>query len=930
MWFQLPSLRLIALAILFPSSNAFSVATTNDANTLAAAIFGQGITITQASFSGASVSSGTFADGPFGIGSGAILTSGSAIGALPNGDHYVNNGASGSDTYCGSSTFNAALLTVDILINPTYNGVRVEFILASEEDGGSTDPIGIFLAGTQYALDANGNRITARSPYLSSPLVIRPPNSVTSYAGSSPPLWIDILATGTQTMVIAICDMGDAEWDSGLLIKAEGCIDCDTDIRLAYVTTTTTLPAGEATYTSTTTASGTESGTVLIAVVATSTEEPTTTTADVTTTTTADESTITTAEATTTTTDDETTTTTTADATITTTQESTTESTSGNPTTTTTQDTTTSGSTETSTEASSTVISSEQLSDTTTTTLATSDTTTESSTIATESDIITTTTEGSSTQTIASTKTINTSDAPIDGTSTSLSDVETSSTTSTVSTSSHELTDSSSSAISTDDTAVPDPGTRTTSESLETTTVQQNELSTDTTTPSSSGPEEQTSSSIGKHPKDTYALCKTLLVPSLYTLANRPFYLAITSTADDVPTPATSSVATSSIMPSNLAVIGNFRFFGCLGSPDGYPSFELIGETPDMTTEDCVRLGTGRAYIGIYQRSCYAADTLDSADTVTNGRCDLPCPGDPGLFCGGVVDPELRFRSRGRLSRRDAPPGILLTLYSQIEAISGSQTVSDTPSTADAMTTNSLLPTSNPTISLSEFPSTQSFVDSAITTKPSIPITQSQGGRPIVPPFPTSAPFNAGNFTTNAAVAPIVTTITYTVVDPNNPSYLTVTEFCSTLRPSPCHHCQYQQPPTVEMTTIRADCNACGHSGENTIILEVPVGAAQTRNHAAYETNRVQYHEDSPYGQEPRPGEGDSHTWQRPRPQNDVPATGDRPYKGNEGYKFDQPQIYHTGFNSAGGNHNEGEAADVTKTEPKPNTARASFYTSGA
>ncbi|GKU08079.1 hypothetical protein FLAG1_10302 [Fusarium langsethiae] len=888
MWFQFPSLRLIVLAVLLPSSNAFSVATTNDANTLAAAIFGQGITITQASFSGASVSSGTFADGPFGIGSGAILTSGSAIGALPNGDHYVNNGASGSDTYCGSSTFNAALLTVDILINPTYNAALLTLL--------------IFLADTQYALDANGNKITARSPYLASPLAIRPPNSVTSYPGSSPPLWIDILATGTQTMVIAICDLADSEWDSGLLIKAEGCIDCDTDIRLAYVTTTTTLPAGEATYTSTTAASGTESGTILIAVVGTSTEEPTTTTADVTTTTTADESTTTTAEATTTTT-----------------QESTTESTSGNPTTTTTQDNTTSGSTETSTEASSTVISSEQLSDTTTTTLATSDTTTESSTIATESDVITTTTEGSSTQTIASTETIITSDSPIDGTSTSSSDVKTSSTTSTASTSSHEPTESSSSAISTDDTA----------ESLETTTVQQNEPSTDTTTPSS-GTEEETSSSIGKHPKDTYALCKTLLVPSLYTLANRSFYLVITSTADNVPTPATSSVATSSIMPSNLAVIGNFRFFGCLGSPDGYPSFELIGETPDMTTEDCVRLGTGRAYIGIYQRSCYAADTLDSADAVSNGRCDLPCPGDPGLFCGGVVDPELRFRSRGRLSRRDAPPGILLTLYSQIDAISGSQTVSDIPSTADAMTTNSLLPTSNPTISLSAFPSTQSFIDSAITTEPSVPITRSQGGRPIVPPFPTSAPFNAGNFTTNAAVAPIVTTITYMVVDPNNPSYLTVTEFCSTLRPSPCHHCQYQQPPTVEMTTIKADCNACGHWGENTIILEVPAGAAQTRNHAAYETHRVQYHEDGPYEQKPRPGEEDSHTWQNPRPQNAVPGTGDRPYKGNEGYKFDKPQIYHTESNSAGGNHNEGEAADVTKTEPKPDTARASFYTSGA
>ncbi|KAH6991968.1 hypothetical protein EDB82DRAFT_553856 [Fusarium venenatum] len=837
MWFQL-----IALATLLPNSNAFSVTTSNDANTLAAAIFGQGITILQASFSGASVSSGTFADGPFGIGSGAILTSGAAIGALPNGDHYVNNGAPGSDTYCGSNTFNAALLTVDIFLDPTYNGIKVEIILASEEEGGSADPIGVFLGGTQYALDS-GNRITAVNPYLANPLAITPPNSVTSYPGSSPPLWFDILTSGAQTMVFAICDQSDSEWDSGLLIKAEGCVDCDTDLRLAYVTTTTTIPAGEDPFTSTTTASGTVSGTIRIGVLATTSEEPTTTTAEETTTT-AD-------FGTTTTTADEITTTT-ADETTSTTEASSTDSTSDDPTTTITQETTTIGTTEISTEASSTIISSTQLPDTTSTTLTSSDTKTESSTIVTESDVVTTTAQDYSTDSTTDTETTNISDAPV---------------------------------------IVPNPGTTTTAESLETTTAQQIEPSTNTATPSSLISEEETSS----------------------------------SDADDVPTPATSTVATSSAMPSNLAVIGNFRFFGCLGSPEGYPGFELIGETPDMTTTECVRLGAGRAYIGIYLRSCYAADSLDAADTVADGRCDLPCPGDPGLFCGGVVDtssdPESRFKSRGRLSRRDAPPGILLTLYAQIEAISGTLSSSDTFSTVGAITSNSLLPTRDSTVPLPLFSSTQSFINSAITVEPSVPITRSQGGRPIIPPFPTSAPFNAGNFTsTRVAAAPIVTTITYTVVNPNNPSQLTVTEFCSTLRPSPCRQCQHQPRPTVEMTTIKVDCNACGHSGENTIILEVPAGAAvaaQTRQHAAYQTHRVQYHEPSPYEQRPYPIEGDSHNWQKPRPQNDLPATGDRSHEGDGRYKFDQPQTYHHRPSGAG-DYDEDKPAGVINTEPRP------------
>ncbi|EXL68097.1 hypothetical protein FOPG_15811 [Fusarium oxysporum f. sp. conglutinans race 2 54008] len=888
---QLSSIQVVASAVLLPVSQAFSIVTTNDANALASAIFGQGITILQASFSGATVSSGTFDDGPFGIGSGGILTSGAAVGALPNGDHYVNNGAPGSDTYCNANTFNAAILTVDFFLNPTYSGVRVELILASEEEGGSSDPIGIFIGGTQYALDPNGNKITATSPYLAQPIGITPPDSVTSYPGSSPPFWIDILTSGAQTMVIAICDQGDSEWDSALLINAEGCIDCDTDVRLAYVTTTTTLPPGEVTFTSTTKASGTVSGTIRIGV-------------------TADETTTTTAEPTTNTTQDFTTTT--------------------EEPTATTQETTP---TETSTEASSTFTSSEELPDTTTTTLVTSDATKDSSTIAIEStsEIITTTSLDPSTQsttgaetisttdtetirttgteairttdtetiktisttdteTISTTdtETIRTSDAPIDGTTTSSGYVKTPITSLAVSASTDEPTESLSSDISTQDTAVPKPDITTTAESPEDTTVQQTEPSTDVNPPSSPGSAERTSSSN-----------------------------TITSTAGGIPTPATSTVAASSIMPANLPVIGTFRFFGCLGSPAGYPSFELIGEGPDMTTEECVRIGTGYAYIGIYLRSCYAADTLDFADTVATGRCDILCPGDPGLFCGGVVETSFKFH-RG-LSHREAPPGILLTLYAQIEAISSSLTTSDVLSAVDVKTDNSLLPTGNPTIPISLSSSTRSLVDSTITVEPSVTMIQSQGRRPIIPPFPTTISFNAGNFTRTEAV--VITTITYTVVDPNNPSYLTVTELCTTLRSPPCRHCQYQQPQTVEMTTIKVDCNACGHYGENTIILEVPAGAAvvaPTGGHSVHETHQVQYHEPNPYRQKPHPDESDPHIWQKPRPQNTSPATGNELHEGEGGHKFVQPQTYQGGPTGTRSSHGQGEPAVVTKTEPKP------------
>ncbi|KAF4456468.1 hypothetical protein F53441_1418 [Fusarium austroafricanum] len=877
MRFQISSLQLIASAVLLPASWAFSITTTNDANALADAIFGQGITILQASFSGAAVSSGTFTEGPFGIGSGAILTSGAAVGALPNGDHYVNNGAPGSSTYCGPNTFNAALLTVDILLDPAYSGVRVEIILASEEEGGSADPIGVFLGNTQYAV-ANGQRITAVSPYLAQPLVITPPNSVTSYPGSTPPLWIDILTSGTQTMVFAVCDQSDSEWDSGLLLKAQGCTDCDTDVRFAYVTTTTTVAAGEATFTSTTTASGTVSGTIRIGVTAdettTTSAEPTTTTAteEPTTTTTAEETTTTTQETRTTSEEIITTTTTTAPTTTgetrTTTLESSIETTSDEPQTTTSPDT-----------------SSEEL-------LATTTTTADTTTLA----ISDTTTESTSDRTTTRAQTT------IDISSAITGPAQESSATSTSAASSVRTLD-----------PVSNTGTTTRIESLETTVVQRTESSTDTIFSSSAGTMGVTSSSN-----------------------------ATPSTVEDTPTSATSTVATSSAMPSNLPEIGTFKFFGCLGSPDRYPTFELIAEGSDMTTIECARRGKGRAYVGIYLRSCYAADSLDSTEQVEDGRCDLLCPGDPGLFCGGVV--QINPNPESRLNRRDAPSGILLTLYVQTEAVSGSLTTSDVLRTSETGTfdastaTSSLLgstdnsvllilttessglPTGIPTIHFSLSSGTESFIDSVTTLEPSIPVTKSQGVRPIIPPYPTTVSYNAGNFTRTEALAPIITTITYTVVDPYNPSQLTVTEFCTTLRSPPCRHCQYQKPPTVEMTTIKVDCNACGHYGENTIILDVPAGvvvAAPTRDQSAHETHRVQHHEPNQWGQNPHPDEGGSQTWQRYQPQNSSPAADNEPYEGGGRYQIDQPKPYHARPTAVESNHEQEEPGVVTKAAPK-------------
>ncbi len=132
------------------------------------------------------------------------------------------------------------------------------------------DPIAVWLDGTQYAKDSNGNQINATGPYLQSPDAIFTPNSDTSYYSSSPPLLFSIAAipVTTHTMVIAICDALDEQADSALMINIGGCdIDtCPPEIKINYVTTTTTLGAGVSGYTSTIQAIHTTSGTFIIGV----------------------------------------------------------------------------------------------------------------------------------------------------------------------------------------------------------------------------------------------------------------------------------------------------------------------------------------------------------------------------------------------------------------------------------------------------------------------------------------------------------------------------------------------------------------------------------------------------------------------------------------------------------------------------------------
>ncbi|KAH7467706.1 hypothetical protein FOMA001_g15385 [Fusarium oxysporum f. sp. matthiolae] len=255
----------------------------------------------QTDLSAASGSYGSFADGPFGIGSGGILATGPVSGALPGGNRNVDNGHSNNgeqDSYCGPNSQNALVLYAGVFIDSGYNGVQLEFILATEEDeGGQPDSIGL-LAYTdnehQLAVDGSGNRITAQSSLAKDPIAIRPPNSVTGYSRSTPPLIVTLPLPGGNTQLdifLSICDINNAGHDSALLIKGTACTDCEltpNGAEINYVKETTTLQRGEQAYTSTIPASGTASGTFIYFVApeettTTALEQPTSTDATTTT-----------------------------------------------------------------------------------------------------------------------------------------------------------------------------------------------------------------------------------------------------------------------------------------------------------------------------------------------------------------------------------------------------------------------------------------------------------------------------------------------------------------------------------------------------------------------------------------------------------------------------------------------------------------------
>jgi gliding motility-associated-like protein len=222
-------------------------------------LLGPGVTASGITFSGYANAIGKFSVvGPnaLGIDSGLVLTTGTVLNTDINGPgpHGPNNsGNSGFDNFGGSDadlnllgggtgSFNAAVLEFDF--TPSSDTIKFDFAFGSEEymefvDLGVSDAFGFFLSGPGIAGPySNGAINIALVPGTNTPITIdslnagdhgayyvdneTPPGQLLQYDGFTTVLTAigAVQCNQTYHIKIAITDMGDGVWDSGVFLKA--------------------------------------------------------------------------------------------------------------------------------------------------------------------------------------------------------------------------------------------------------------------------------------------------------------------------------------------------------------------------------------------------------------------------------------------------------------------------------------------------------------------------------------------------------------------------------------------------------------------------------------------------------------------------------------------------------------------------------------
>lgn len=245
---------------------SFSQLTVNNSPTsvqLANTIAGPGITVMNVSYTGSSISRGSFngTSSNLGIKSGVILASGSVNNAVgPNNTQSASSylgtpGDASLTTIAGISTFDASILEFDFI--PQSDTIRFKYVFGSEEYNeyvcsSVNDAFGFFISGPGIV----GTPNIALIPNTTTPITINtvnngnignngnggfnctlsnsqyfidndnPPGSSIQYEGFTTVLTATAIVQACQTyhLKIAVADAGDGVYDSGVFIEENSLI----------------------------------------------------------------------------------------------------------------------------------------------------------------------------------------------------------------------------------------------------------------------------------------------------------------------------------------------------------------------------------------------------------------------------------------------------------------------------------------------------------------------------------------------------------------------------------------------------------------------------------------------------------------------------------------------------------------------------------
>ncbi|HXB39713.1 MAG TPA: choice-of-anchor L domain-containing protein [Bacteroidia bacterium] len=259
---------LIAVIYLLLPAFVFSqmnVSPNSSASSLAQAIAGNGVTVSNTTINCGANAAATFtyAGANLGLTGGIILTTGKATDVANPGSYFCNviNGNNYNDpdltAIVPTANFDVCLLEFDFV--PTCNSLNMTFVFGSEEYptgvGGYNDAFAIFLTGPNpsggnytaqnIALLPNGTPVSINNVNASTNTsyfhnnYVNPNNDI-AYNGYTIPVTsvTSVVPCSTYKMKIAIADAGNALYDSGVFISGNG-VSCQNPATITASSTPT-------------------------------------------------------------------------------------------------------------------------------------------------------------------------------------------------------------------------------------------------------------------------------------------------------------------------------------------------------------------------------------------------------------------------------------------------------------------------------------------------------------------------------------------------------------------------------------------------------------------------------------------------------------------------------------------------------------------